>query len=232
MTENKHAIKGWVALGAIILILVIDQIIKVEVKTNMYLHESIRITDWFYISFVENNGMAYGMTFINKLALTLFRMAAIAVIGVYLYRQVKANARWVYVVCLALVMAGAAGNLIDCIFYGKIFSLSTPDSIAHFVPWGQGYEDAFYGKVVDMLYFPIFETDLPQWLPFWGGEHYIFFSPVFNFADSCITCGVISLLLFCRTELSGISLSGDGKETGQPAQEDKEEDEASAEKKA
>ena len=143
MTENKHAIKGWVALGAIILILVIDQIIKVEVKTNMYLHESIRITDWFYISFVENNGMAYGMTFINKLALTLFRMAAITVIGVYLYRQVKANARWVYVVCLALVMAGAAGNLIDCIFYGKIFSLSTPDSIAHFVPWGQGYEDAF-----------------------------------------------------------------------------------------
>ncbi len=232
MTENKHAIKGWVALGAIILILVIDQIIKVEVKTNMYLHESIRITDWFYISFVENNGMAYGMTFINKLALTLFRMAAIAVIGVYLYRQVKANARWVYVVCLALVMAGAAGNLIDCIFYGKIFSLSTPDSIAHFVPWGQGYEDAFYGKVVDMLYFPIFETDLPQWLPFWGGEHYIFFSPVFNFADSCITCGVISLLLFCRTELSGISLSGDGKEAGQPAQEDKGEDAASTEKKA
>ena len=232
MTENKHAIKGWVALGAIILILVIDQIIKVEVKTNMYLHESIRITDWFYISFVENNGMAYGMTFINKLALTLFRMAAIAVIGVYLYRQVRANARWVYVVCLALVMAGAAGNLIDCIFYGKIFSLSTPDSIAHFVPWGQGYEDAFYGKVVDMLYFPIFETDLPQWLPFRGGEHYIFFSPVFNFADSCITCGVISLLLFCRTELSGISLSGDGKEAGQPAQEDKGEDAASAEKKA
>lgn len=232
MTENKHAIKGWVALGAIILILVIDQIIKVEVKTNMYLHESIRITDWFYISFVENNGMAYGMTFINKLALTLFRMAAIAVIGVYLYRQVKANARWVYVVCLALVMAGAAGNLIDCIFYGKIFSLSTPDSIAHFVPWGQGYEDAFYGKVVDMLYFPIFETDLPQWLPFWGGEHYIFFSPVFNFADSCITCGVISLLLFCRTELSGISLSGDGKEDGQSAQEDKGEDAAGAEKKA
>ena len=232
MTENKHAIKGWVALGAIILILVIDQIIKVEVKTNMYLHESIRITDWFYISFVENNGMAYGMTFINKLALTLFRMAAIAVIGVYLYRQVKANARWVYVVCLALVMAGAAGNLIDCIFYGQIFSLSTPESIAHFVPWGQGYEEVFYGKVVDMLYFPIFETDLPQWLPFWGGEHYIFFSPVFNFADSCITCGVISLLLFCRTELSGISFSASGKEDEEPAQKGKDKDTANAEKKA
>ena len=229
MTENKHAIKGWVALGAIILILVVDQIIKVEVKTNMYLHESIRITDWFYISFVENNGMAYGMTFINKLVLTLFRMAAIAVIGVYLYRQVKANARWVYVVCLALVMAGAAGNLIDCIFYGQIFSLSTPESIAHFVPWGQGYEEVFYGKVVDMLYFPIFETDLPQWLPFWGGEHYIFFSPVFNFADSCITCGVISLLLFCRTELSGISFSSSGKED---AQKGKDKDTANAEKKA
>lgn len=212
MTENKHSAKGWVALLAILLILVVDQIIKVEVKTNMYLHESIRVTDWFYITFVENNGMAYGMTFINKLVLTFFRMAAITILGVYLFRQVRANARWVYVVCLALVTAGATGNLIDCIAYGQIFTQSTTESIAHFVPWGQGYEEIFRGRVVDMLYFPLFETDLPQWLPFWGGEHYIFFSPVFNFADSCITVGVISLLLFCRNELSGISfLDNDGK---------------------
>ena len=106
MARHFPSAKGWVALIAVVLILVVDQIIKVEVKTSMYLHESIRVTDWFYITFVENNGMAYGMTFINKLVLTFFRMAAIAVIAVYLYRQVRKNARWVYVVCLALVLAG------------------------------------------------------------------------------------------------------------------------------
>lgn len=209
MARHFPSAKGWVALIAVVLILVVDQIIKVEVKTSMYLHESIRVTDWFYITFVENNGMAYGMTFINKLVLTFFRMAAIAVIAVYLYRQVRKNARWVYVVCLALVLAGAAGNLIDCIAYGQVFTASTSDTIAHFVPWGQGYEEIFRGRVVDMLYFPLFETDLPQWLPIWGGEHYIFFSPVFNFADSCITTGVIALLLFCRKELATISFSKD-----------------------
>ena len=212
--------KGWVTLLTVILILVVDQIIKIEVKTNMFLHESIRVTDWFYISFVENNGMAYGMTFVNKLVLTFFRMAAIAIIAVYLYRQVKANARWVYVVCLALVLAGASGNLIDCIAYGQVFTASTTDTIAHFVPWGQGYEEIFRGRVVDMLYFPLIETDLPEWLPIWGGEHYIFFSPVFNFADSCITSGVIALLLFCRKELATISFSG--KEEADSSSEDDE----------
>ena len=136
MARHFPSAKGWVALIAVVLILVVDQIIKIEVKTSMYLHESIRVTDWFYITFVENNGMAYGMTFINKLVLTFFRMAAIAVIAVYLYRQVRKNARWVYVVCLALVLAGAAGNLIDCIAYGQVFTASTSDTIAHFVPWG------------------------------------------------------------------------------------------------
>ena len=207
MARHFPSAKGWVALIAVVLILVVDQIIKVEVKTSMYLHESIRVTDWFYITFVENNGMAYGMTFINKLVLTFFRMAAIAVIAVYLYRQVRKNARWVYVVCLALVLAGAAGNLIDCIAYGQVFTASTSDTIAHFVPWGQGYEEIFRGRVVDMLYFPLFETDLPQWLPIWGGEHYIFFSPVFNFADACISVSVVWLLLFYRREISAIGHS-------------------------
>ena len=207
MNKQKNTVKGLVACVAILLILVIDQIIKIEVKTNMSLHESIRVTGWFYINFVENNGMAYGMTFIPKIALSLFRIAAVVVIGVYIYRQVKAGARMGYVLCLAMVLAGAAGNIIDCLFYGQIFSASTLYSVASFVEWGSGYAPILQGRVVDMFYFPIIDTYLPDWLPIWGGERYIFFSPVFNFADACISVGVVMLLLFFRKELSTIGSS-------------------------
>ena len=107
--------KGCVACLLVLLLLVIDQIIKIEVKTNLFLHESVKVTDWFYIYFIENEGMAYGMTFINKLVLTLFRIVAVTVIGVYLYRQVRKGARWGYVICLSMLMAGAGGNIIDCL---------------------------------------------------------------------------------------------------------------------
>lgn len=199
--------KGLIAIFAVIILLVIDQIIKIEVKTSMCLHESIRITDWFYISFIENNGMAYGMTIINKLVLSLFRILAISVLGVYIYRQIKKNVRTFYLACLVLVLAGAIGNLIDCMFYGLIFNASSPYYVSYMVPFGHGYAPFLMGKVVDMFYFPLIVTTWPEWVPFWGGDEFIFFSPVFNFADACISVGVILLLLFCRTELSQISFS-------------------------
>ena len=189
----------------VLLLLVIDQVIKIEVKTGMHLHESIRVTDWFYISFIENNGMAFGMTIVNKLVLSLFRIFAISVVGWYLFRQIKHNARTLWVVCLALVFAGAIGNLIDCMFYGLIFNASSPYYVSYFVPFGHGYAPFLMGKVVDMFYFPLIVTTWPEWIPFVGGDEFVFFSPVFNFADSCVSVGVILILLFCRKELSQIS---------------------------
>ena len=218
MTSSRIA-KGTVACVIVLLILIIDQIIKIEVKTGMYLHESLRITDWFYIYFIENEGMAYGMTFINKLALTLFRILAVFVIGYYIIRQVNKGARWGYICMLAMVLAGAGGNIIDCLCYGEIFSPSTNGEISHFVPWGMGYGDVFYGKVVDMFYFPIIDTYLPDWLPIWGGDHFIFFSPIFNFADSCISVGVVSLLLFYRKELGEITASSKKKDDAEKTDE-------------
>ena len=208
---ERHHIKGVVACLIVLTILIIDQVIKVEVKFGMYLHESIRVTDWFYIYFIENEGMAYGMTFINKLVLTLFRIVMVFLIGWYLLRQVHKGARWGYIVFLSLVLAGAAGNIIDCVCYGQVFSASTNDALAQVVPWGEGYAPVFYGKVVDMFYFPIIDTYLPDWLPFWGGEHFIFFSPIFNFADSCISVGVVCMLLFFRKEVSEAFESSKGE---------------------
>lgn len=199
---------GWIAVIIIAAILIVDQIIKIEVKTNMSLDEALRITDWFYIEFIENNGMAYGMTFINKLVLSLFRMFAICGIGWYIWRVVKSGLfSKGYIVCLSMVLAGAAGNLIDCLFYGLIFNASTPFNVAHFVPFGEGYSTFLHGRVVDMFYFPIIHTQWPDWVPVWGGDDFVFFSPVFNFADSCISVGVVLLLLFFRKDLERMSLA-------------------------
>lgn len=203
---NKSGNKGLMAVCIVIAILVIDQVIKILVKTNMCLHESIEITPWFYISFVENIGMAYGMTFINKIVLSLFRIVAISVIGYYIWLQVKENARRGYLICLAMIMAGAAGNIFDSMFYGLFFTKSTIYEPSYLVALGDGYAPFLQGKVVDMFYFPLIETTLPDWLPIWGGQPYVFFSPVFNFADSSICVGVALLLLFYRKELSMLTL--------------------------
>jgi len=197
---------GRLAVIIVVLILVVDQIIKIEVKTNMCLHESIRITDWFYINFIENNGMAYGMTFVNKLVLSIFRIIAVVLLSWYIWCQIRQRARRGYIVCLSMVLAGAAGNILDSMFYGLIFNASSPYYVSYFVPFGEGYAPFLMGKVVDMFYFPLIETTLPDWLPFWGGQPYVFFSPVFNFADSCISVGFVLLLLFYRKELSEITL--------------------------
>lgn len=204
--RRKFLSQGWLAFGLIVIMIVIDQIIKIEVKTGMYLRESIHIADWFQILFIENNGMAYGMTFINKVVLTLFRVVVVSVIGYYIWKVLKEKVRTGYLVCLSMIFAGAIGNIFDCLFYGLIFSESTPFSVSTLVPFGEGYAPFLQGRVVDMFYFPIIDTNLPDWLPIWGGEHFIFFSPVFNFADSCISIGVVALLLFYRKELSQISL--------------------------
>lgn len=194
-----------IACALIVLILIIDQIIKIEVKTGMCLYESIRVTDWFYINFIENNGMAYGMTFINKLVLSLFRVLAISALGYYICLQIRRKARLLYICLLSVVFAGALGNLIDCMFYGLIFNASSPYYVSYMVPFGQGYSSFLMGKVVDMFYFPLIVTTWPEWVPVLGGEEFIFFSPVFNFADACISVGVVSLILFCRKELSQIT---------------------------
>lgn len=202
MIRNNKTFKAWMAVAIVVAILLIDQIIKIEVKTNMTLGEAKRVTDWFYIEFIENNGMAYGMKFINKLVLSLFRLYAIGFIGYYLAKIIKKNvAPLGYIVLIAMVLAGAAGNLIDCLFYGLIFDASTPFTVSQFVPFGEGYSTFLHGKVVDMFYFPIIQTTWPEWVPYFGGSEYVFFSPVFNFADACISVGVVALLLFYRKQL-------------------------------
>lgn len=197
---------GWIAVVIVVAAIVIDQAIKVWVKTNMTLHESIRVFDWFYISFIENNGMAYGMQIGSKLALSLFRVVAIGFLAYYLWLQVRNRARTGYIVCLSMVLAGAVGNLIDCMFYGLVFNGSSEAYTSYFVEFGTGYAPFLMGKVVDMFYFPLIVTTWPEWVPVWGGDEFIFFSPVFNYADANITVGVILLLLFYRKEISQISL--------------------------
>lgn len=202
MIRNNKTFKAWMAVAIVVAILLIDQIIKIEVKTNMTLGEAKRVTDWFYIEFIENNGMAYGMKFINKLVLSLFRLFAIGFIGYYLAKIIKKDvAPLGYIVLIAMVLAGAAGNLIDCLFYGLIFDASTPFTVSQFVPFGEGYSSFLHGRVVDMFYFPIIQTTWPEWVPYFGGSEYVFFSPVFNFADACISVGVVALLLFYRKQL-------------------------------
>lgn len=202
MIQKRKLTDTCIAVLLVVAILVVDQVIKIEVKTNMTLGEAIRITDWFYIEFIENNGMAYGMNFINKLVLSLFRLGAIGFIAYYLAKLIKrGNVTRGYIVCISMVLAGAAGNLIDCIFYGLIFDASTPYYVSQFVPFGTGYSSLLHGKVVDMFYFPLIQTSWPDWVPFWGGSEFVFFSPVFNFADACISVGVVALLLFYRGQL-------------------------------
>lgn len=216
------------AVLVILAILLIDQAIKIWVKTSMTLHESIHITDWFYIAFIENNGMAFGMQLGSKIVLSLFRVFAIALLGYYIWLEVKRQAKTGYIFLLSMVLAGAAGNLIDCMFYGLVFNASSPYYLSYFVPFGTGYAPFLMGKVVDMFYFPLIETDWPQWVPFVGGDHFIFFSPVFNFADACISVSVVWLLLFYRKEISSISLSKKvaEKQEEQVEQEEQEEQEA------
>ncbi|MCI6372920.1 MAG: lipoprotein signal peptidase [Bacteroidaceae bacterium] len=196
--ETKQALS---ASMLFLLIILADQIIKVAVKTHMYLHQSIHITDWFQILFTENNGMAFGAEFLNKYFLTSFRIVAVSVLIYIIIRNIRRGVSWGLLLCLVLITAGAAGNIVDCLFYGLIFNNPPAPIVAEFVPWGTGYESLMMGRVVDMFYFPLVEFDWPSWIPMIGDKHFIFFSPIFNLADACISCGIVALLLFYRKVL-------------------------------
>jgi len=196
----------------IFLILVADQALKLWIKTHLELHDSFRITNWFYIYFTENNGMAFGIELFDKLFLTLFRVAAVAALFWYLFRiSPKKTTRFGYCVCVGLIIAGALGNIIDSLFYGLIFNQSY-GQVATLFPAGGGYGSLFYGKVVDMLYFPLIDTRFPQWMPFVGGHPFEFFRPIFNLADSSITVGITLILLFFRRDLSEVTTAKEEKE--------------------
>jgi len=186
------------------LIVIIDQVVKIWVKTHMYMGEDREIASWFHIRFIENNGMAFGWELGGKYFLTSFRIVAIIAIAIYMYQYIRSrrNPRTFYVVCGALIFAGALGNVIDCLFYGLIFNDPMPPAVAQFVPWGQGYETLMLGRVVDMLYFPLVEWQMPDWqwlsaVPFLpsAGEHCTFFSPIFNVADAAVSCAIILLFV-------------------------------------
>lgn len=185
----------------ILIVLMLDQYVKIMVKTNMYYHESIHITDWFYIHFIENNGMAFGMQIIPKTIQTVLRIIFASILIWYAIMLVKANYRWGYIIGISLIVAGAWGNIVDSVFYGVIFSESTFSKISIFTPIGNGYSDWLHGKVVDMFYFPLLEFDWFNWIPFIGGDHFIFFAPVFNIADASISCGMLLLVFFYRKEI-------------------------------
>ncbi len=182
-------------------IIAVDQAIKIAVKTGMYLSQSIRVTDWFYILFTENDGMAFGIEVLNKYFLTTLRLCLVPLIVIYIVRLIRRGVSWGLLVCLAMVLAGAVGNIIDCVFYGLIFNNPPIPFVAEFVPFGHGYSTVLLGRVVDMFYFPLVDWDWPLWLPFLGGGHFVFFSPIFNFADASISCGIVAVILFYRSKI-------------------------------
>lgn len=190
--------KGLIALLLILLVIIADQAVKIYVKTNFYLGEDVEVFSWFHLYFVQNPGMAFGWEMGSKLALTLFRICAIA-LGIYYLCVLRRPGRKEpvgYVACVALIVAGALGNVIDCLCYGLIFDNPMPPALATIFPEGGGYAPALHGMVVDMLYFPLCEWNWPEWLPWIGGEHFVFFQPVFNIADAAISVGIIAIILF------------------------------------
>lgn len=195
--------RALMAIAIVVGVLCCDQLIKLWVKMNMCLYESIHVADWFYIYFTENKGMAFGMDFIGTMFLSVFRIVVVSAFVWLLVKVVRGRYPIGLLVCVALLVAGASGNIIDNCFYGLIFDESTPVEVAHLVPAGDGYGGFLTGHVVDMFYFPLIDSYWPEWVPVVGGEHFVFFSAIFNFADAAISCAAVALLIFYPKYLVG-----------------------------
>ena len=186
------------------ILLLLDQTLKIWIKTSFFLGEEYKIFDWFIIHFTENNGMAFGIEFggyTGKKILTLFRIIVVGVGIMYIFNLTKKRISDGALIALGLIIGGAIGNIIDSSFYGIIFNESY-NNIASFMPDGGGYSSFLHGKVVDMFYFPLINSHFPSWLPIWGSEHFIFFRPVFNIADAGISVGIFMIFLFYRKEFN------------------------------
>lgn len=202
-------------------VLLVDQISKIYIKTHFYYGEHINVLgEWFQLYFIENEGMAFGMKILDndlgKLILTLFRLCAVVFGFFWMKKLIKQGYKKGLLICGALILAGAAGNLIDCLFYGLIFSETQfPYEVAQFTAFGEGYGSLFHGKVVDMLYFDLIDTTWPDWVPYFGGRPLRFFEPIFNIADAAISTGIITILVFQKKLLSPITPQKDTKDTEQ-----------------
>ncbi|MDE6353439.1 MAG: lipoprotein signal peptidase [Muribaculaceae bacterium] len=207
--------KGLLALIIILSVILVDQIVKIYIKTHFYLGESVEVASWFKILFIENNGMAFGMELGSKIFLTLLRIVVVGLV-IYYVCHIKNNPKLKtgYLISLSLIIAGAAGNILDSMFYGIIFNDPIPPTVAEMFPEDGGYAPFLYGRVVDMLYFPLFSFNWPDWIPFIGGDLFIFFQPVFNIADAAITVGILLLIIFYSSQLTEL------QQQPKPAEED------------
>ena len=186
-----------------IFVVLFDQIMKIWIKTSFYMGEDLPITSWWHLKFIENNGMAFGLELWNKIVLTVGRIAAVALFIWFVAKIRRADGlRTGFFIAVALIIAGAAGNIFDCVFYGKIFDNPMPPAVAQIFPAGGGYAGWFEGRVVDMMYFPLFSFYWPEWIPIVGGEYFEFFQFIFNIADASICVGVGLLLFFYSSDAS------------------------------
>ena len=218
----KKISNGWLATIIIVIAIFLDQATKIWVKTHFYYGEQVDVTSWFKILFIENNGMAYGMELGSKTILTWLRIIFSALFIYYLIKiRRRSDLPKGFVACIAFITAGAIGNVIDCVAYGQLFNDPIAPQVAQFMPSEGGYASLFNGKVVDMLYFPLAEWDWPQWMPWVGGQHYLFFQPIFNIADACLTTSIITLLIFYNKQLAG-----DKKDKKEQAEEEGNDNEA------
>lgn len=203
ISTTEATTRLWVVFAVCIAVILADQIIKIWVKTSFYMGEDLPITSWWHLKFIENNGMAFGLELWNKLVLTFGRIIAVGIFIWFVFRiRFADNIRIGFFIAIALITAGAAGNIFDCVFYGVIFNNPIPPKIAEIFPPGGGYAGWFEGRVVDMMYFPLFDFYWPDWIPFVGGSYFEFFQYIFNIADASICIGVFLLILFYSNDAS------------------------------